>query len=89
MDRLEIVAPGASGEAVFLEFGRKWLLNSKIAKMAMPRIKQAGSQYTLFKPLSCPKNGETLNLGDRLLPFSRFKSYLGLERRIVRFPHTR
>jgi hypothetical protein len=60
MDRFEIVDPGSNGEAVFLEFRPKWLLNSKIAKMAMPRTKQAGSQYTLFKPLSCPKNGETL-----------------------------
>ena len=60
MDRFEIIDPGSNGEAVFLEFRPKWLLNLKIAKIAMSRTKQAGSQYTLFKPLSCPKNGETL-----------------------------
>ena len=60
MDRFEIVDPGSNGEAVFLEFRPKWLLNSKIAKMAMSRTKQAGSQCTLSKPLPCPKNGETL-----------------------------
>jgi hypothetical protein len=60
MDRFEIVDPGSNGEAVFSVFGQKWHLNFKTAKMAMSRTKEAGSQYTLFKPLSCPKNGETL-----------------------------
>jgi uncharacterized protein (DUF433 family) len=31
-----------------------------MVKMAMSRTKQAGSQCTLSKPLSCPNNGETL-----------------------------
>jgi hypothetical protein len=60
MDRFEIVVPGSNGEAVFSVFRQKWHLNFKTAKMAMSRTKEAGSQYTLFKPLSCPKNGETL-----------------------------
>jgi hypothetical protein len=62
MDRFEIVDPGSNGEAVFLEFRPKWLLNSKIAKMPMSRTKEAGSQCTLSKPLYCPNKGETLRL---------------------------
>jgi len=61
MDRFEIVDPRSNGEAVFSAFRPKWLLNPKTAKMAMSRTKQAGSECTLSKPLSCPNNWETLN----------------------------
>jgi hypothetical protein len=60
MDRFEIVDCRANGEAVFWEYRPKWLLYSKTAKMAKSRTKQAGSECTLSKPLSCPNNGETL-----------------------------
>ena len=35
MDRIEIVVPRASGEAVFLRFDEKWLLDLGIDKMGM------------------------------------------------------
>ena len=63
MDRFEIVDCRSNGEAVFLVFRQKWLLDFKMVKMAMSRTKQAGSQCTLSKPLSCPNNGETLIYG--------------------------
>jgi hypothetical protein len=44
MDWFEIVAPEASGEAVFSEFTLKWL--------------STGFRSTFRKPLNCPKNGE-------------------------------
>jgi hypothetical protein len=58
----QIVVCSSNGEAVFSVFLKKWLLGIKIAKMAKSRTKQAGSQCTLFKPLFCPNNGETLIL---------------------------
>jgi len=45
----------------FWSFFQKWLLGFEMAKMIFTRIKDAGSQCTLFKPLFCPKNGESLN----------------------------
>jgi len=62
MDSVEIVAPRANGEAVFWSFFQKWLLGFKMAKMTFTRIRNAGSQCTLFKPLFCPKNGESLKV---------------------------
>jgi hypothetical protein len=62
MDLGEIVVCSSNGEAVFSVFLKKWLLRIKIAKMAKSRTKQAGSQCTLFKPLFCPNNGETLSV---------------------------
>ena len=44
MNRFEIVDPRSNGEAVFLVFRQKWLLDHKIAKMARSRTKQAVSQ---------------------------------------------
>jgi len=56
--RIEIVAPRSNDEALFSPFLKKWLLGIEMAKME--RIKQAGSQCTLSKPLYCPMNGVRL-----------------------------
>jgi len=52
-DRDEIVAPEASGEAIFSGFTLKWPSAFKMDKMVT-----LGSRSTFRKPLNCPKNGE-------------------------------
>ena len=53
MDGFEIVAPGASGEAVFSGFTLKWLLAFKMDKMVT-----RGRLSIHLREVNCPKNGE-------------------------------
>jgi hypothetical protein len=47
----------------FPRFVQNGFLIQKTNKMATLLIKQAGSQHNLSKPLSCPKNMESLREG--------------------------
>lgn len=54
MDRLEIVAYRPNEELLFRSYREKWPLGLEMAKM----FKEAASQFTFRRPLSCPKKGE-------------------------------
>jgi hypothetical protein len=54
MDWFEIVAPEASGEAIFSGFKLKWFSAFKVDKM----VTRGRLSIHFRKPLNCPKNGE-------------------------------
>lgn len=57
MDRIEIVDPGANGEAGFSIESKKWPAVEERVIM----LSTAGTEYTLSKPSLCPYYGDHLN----------------------------
>jgi len=58
MDRIEIVDPGANGEAGFSIESKKWPAVEERVIM----LSTAGTEYTLSKPSLCPYYGDHLSL---------------------------
>jgi len=56
MDRIEIVDPGANGEAGFSIESKKWPAVEERVIM----LSTAGTEYTLSKPSLCPYYGDHL-----------------------------
>ena len=56
MDRIEIVDPGANGEAGFSIESKKWTAVEERVIM----LSTAGTEYTLSKPSLCPYYGDHL-----------------------------
>lgn len=66
MDRIEIVDPGANGEAGFSIESKKWPAVEERVIM----LSTAGTEYTLSKPSLCPYYGDHLTLLSFFLPFT-------------------
>jgi len=58
MDRIEIVDPGANGEAGFSIESKKWPAVEERVIM----LSTAGTEYTLSKPSLCPYYGDHLRI---------------------------
>jgi len=58
MDRIEIVDPGANGEAGFSIESKKWPAVEERVIM----LSTAGTEYTLSKPSLCPYYGDHLTI---------------------------
>ena len=61
MDRIEIVDPGANGEAGFSIESKKWPAVEERVIM----LSTAGTEYTLSKPSLCPYYGDHLKVSIR------------------------
>ena len=64
MDRIEIVDPGANGEAGFSIESKKWPAVEERVIM----LSTAGTEYTLSKPSLCPYYGDHLKLPETAIP---------------------
>jgi len=60
MDRIEIVDPGANGEAGFSIESKKWPAVEERVIM----LSTAGTEYTLSKPSLCPYYGDHLTMNN-------------------------